>query len=190
MRLTEDDVLDIQCFVYFLFKGTIHPKLIGENYVFHLVRDLPQLENAFRLFTEALRQHPKGGRADNRAEEYLVACYVNKDREQARAMVAAVPNEQPNDVYAHFFQLAQHFIYNTFAEPIQDPEYLRDLDGLGVIAVPPFALWTNVVNASAPNEAAAYARALRRANDRVRSMYDGQEPAEPFQDWELEQEIY
>jgi hypothetical protein len=192
MRLPEDDLLDIQCFVYFLFKGTIHPTLIAHNceYTYHLVREPAQLENVFRLFTEALRQHPLGGRADNRAEEYLVAQYVNKDREQAQALLATLPQEQPNDVYAHFFQLAQQFIHNTFADPIQSPEYLRDLDGLGVIAVPPFALWTNVVNAPAPDEATAYARALRRANDRVRLMYDGQEPEEPFQDWEIEQEIY
>jgi hypothetical protein len=192
MRLAEDDVLDIQCFVYFLFKGTIHPTLIAHNcdYTSHLVREPAQLENVFRLFTEALRQHPPGGRADNRAEQYLVAHYVHKDYKQAQALLATLPQEQPNDVYAQFFYFARHFIYNTFANPIQDPEYLRELDGLGVIAVPPFALWTNVVNAPAADETTAYAQALRRANDLVRLMYDGQAPAEPFQDWETAQEIY
>jgi hypothetical protein len=190
MRLAKDDLLDIQCFVYFLFKGTIHPKLIGENYVFELVRDLQLLENVFRLFAEALRQHSLGGRADNRAEEYLVAHYVNKDSEQAQALLATISSGQPDDVYTQFFQLAQHFIYNTFADPIQDPDYLLSLDGVGTYAVPAFAVWTNVVNAPAPDEATAYTRALQRANDRARAELDGDWPKEPFQDWEIDQEIY
>jgi hypothetical protein len=190
MRLTKDDLLDIQCFVYFLFKGTIHPKLIGENYVFGLVRDLQRLENVFRLFAEALRQHSLGGRADHRAEEYLVAHYVNKDSEQAQALLATISDEQPDDVHTHFFQLAQHFIYNTFADPIQNSDYLLGLDGVGTCAVPAFAVWTNVVNAPAPDKAAAYTRALQRANDRARAELDGDWPAEPFQDWEIDQEIY
>lgn len=192
MCLAEDDLLDIQCFVYFLFKGTIHPTLIAHNsdYTARLVREPEQLENVFRLFTEALRQHPPGGQADDRAAEYLVAHYVNRDSAQAQAVLATLPPAQPDDVYAHFLHFARHFIYNTFADPIQNPEYLRDLDGIGTLAVPPFAVWTNVVNAQAPDEATAYARALRRANDQVRLMYDGLVPQEPFQDWEVEQEIY
>ena len=190
MRLPEDDLLDIQCFVYFLFKGTLHPKLIGEDYVFYLVREPQQLENVFRLFTEALRLQLPGRQTDGQAGEYLVAYFVNGDREQAQALLAALPVEQPDDVYAHFFGLACHFIHNTFPDPIRYPEYLHDLDGIGTIAVPPFAVWTNVVNALAPDEATAYARALCRANDRARLMYDGRQRQEPFQDWEIEQEIY
>lgn len=190
MRLAEDDLLDIQCFIYFLFNGTIHPKLVEQDYVFRLVRDLPLLENVFRLFTEALRQHPVGGRADKRAEEYLVAHYVDKDSEKVQALLTTVPVEQPSDVYAHFFQLAQQFIYNTFADPIQDSDYLLGLDGVGTDAVPAFAVWTNVVNASFPDEATTYAKALQRANDRARAQLDGDLPEEPFQDWEIEQEIY
>jgi hypothetical protein len=190
MRLSEDALLDIQCFVYFLFKGTLHPKLIGEDYVFRLVREPQQLENTFRLFTEALRQQLPGWQVDGQTGEYLVAYFVNGNWEQAQALLATLPVEQPDDVYAHFFQVACHFIHNTFSDPIQYPGYLHDLDGIGSVAVPPFAVWTTVVNAPAPDEATAYARALRRANDRARLMYDGQQPEEPFQDWETEQEIY
>ncbi|GAB3851387.1 hypothetical protein GCM10028822_18000 [Hymenobacter terrigena] len=190
MRLPEDDLLDIQCFVYFLFKGTLHPKLIGADYVSHLVREPHLLENVFLLFTEALRQHGPGQRADDRAAEYLVEYFVNRDMEQAQVLLATAPVEQPDDVYAHFFQLAHHFIHNTFADPIQSPNYLLGLDGVGTDAVPAFAVWTNVVNAPAPDEATAYARALRRANDRARAQLDGDMPQEPFTEWELEQEIY
>ncbi|OGX83527.1 hypothetical protein BEN47_17485 [Hymenobacter lapidarius] len=190
MRLPDDDPLDIQCFVYYLFRGSLHSKLIGVDYVFRLVREPQLLENAFRLFTEALRQHAPGGRADNRATEYLVAYFVTQDLEQAQTLLATAPVDQPDDVYAHFFQLACHFIHNTFADPIQSPHYLFDLDGCGTDAVPAFAVWTNVVNALAPDDATAYARALRRANDRARVQLDGYRPQEPFSEWEWEQEIY
>lgn len=190
MRLPQDDLLDIQCFVYFLFKGTLHSQLIGVDYVFRLVREPLLLENVFRLFTEALRQHALGERADNRAEEYLVAYFVNQDLEQAQTLLATVSNKQPDDVYTHFFQLACHFIYNTFAGPIQLPDYLLGLDGVGTDAVPAFAVWTNVVNAPAPDDATAHARALQRANDRARAQLDGNLPQEPFTEWELEQEVY
>ena len=192
MRLPPDDLLDIQCFVYFLFKGTVHPALIAhdEGYTSQLLREPEHLEQAFRLFTEALRHHLPGEQADRRAGEYLVATYVTRDSEQAQALLATLPVEQPNDVYAQFFDFARRFVYKTFADPIQDPEYLSDLEGIGSAAVPPFAVWTNVVNAPAPDEQAAYARALRRANDQMRLQFDGQLPEEPFQDWEREQEIW
>lgn len=190
MRLPDDDPLDIQCFVYYIFNGTLHPKLIGEDYVFRLVREPHLLENAFRLFSEALRQHAPGERADHRAAEYLVAHFVTGDLAHAQALLATAPMDQPDDVYAHFFQLAHRFIHNTFADPIQLPHYLSGLDGVGTDAVPAFAVWTNVVNAPAPDDASAYARALQRANARARVQFDGVFPQESFSEWEWEQEIY
>jgi|GEM_PF-5111453 len=190
MRLPPDDLLDIQCFVYFLFKGTLHSQLIAVDYVSRLVREPLLLENVFRLFTEALRQRASGEHAANRAEEYLVAYFAKGDMEQAQALLATAPVDQPDDVYAHFFQLARRFILNTFAAPVQSPDYLLDLDGVGTDAAPTFAVWTNVVNAPAPDDATSYARALRRANDRARAQFDGDLPQEPFTEWELEQEIY
>ncbi|RSK45162.1 hypothetical protein [Hymenobacter rigui] len=190
MRLPNDALLDIQCFVYYLFAGTLHPQLIGTDYVFRLVRAPHLLENTFRLFTEALRQRAPGERADSRAEDYVVASFVTGDLARAQALLATAPMEQPDDVYARFFQLACQFMHNTFADPIQTPTYLVDLEGVGTDAVPAFAVWTTVVNRPAPDTATAYARALRRANDRARAQLDGDLPEEPFTDWELEQEIY
>ena len=83
MRLAEVDLLNIQCFVYYLFTGTLHPQLIGQWYVFYLVREPHLLENVFLIFTGALRQQPLGERSDNRAEAYLVTYFAKRDLAQA-----------------------------------------------------------------------------------------------------------
>ena len=189
MTLPADLPLDIQCFAYFLFKGTLTPDLYtAENYYLPpLLKEPAELERVFALFAHDLRT---GGSA-GLAADYLRARYARPDEARAAALLAQLPTHPPPDVYARFLELARCFVHNTFPDPIHNSRYLTDLEGCGTDAVRVFALWTNVVMQMAAASAAPdYAAALRRANERARDYFDGQLPAVPFTDEELDQEIW
>ncbi|MBD2715497.1 hypothetical protein KBK19_10660 [Microvirga sp. STR05] len=190
MLLSEDAKFVIQCFVYYLFKGTIAPELITSepNYVQSLLREPQQLEYTFHLLANALRQDE--GSAYSVAVEYLVAKYALHDHVRVEALLVSLHQTVFDDVYARFFQLACHFIYNTFDDPIQNPDYLLWLEGNGTDAVPTFATWTYEINRPFTDKVEAFSRALKRANERARRQFDDYAPAVWFTDDELEQDIY
>ena len=187
MNLPAGLPLDIQGFVYFLFKGTLTPALYtSENdYLPPLLRNPGELERVFALFAHDLRTSQRATAAD-----YLLARYAQPDEEPAAALLAQLPADPPPDVYTHLLELARCFAHNTFPDPIRHPRYLLDLEGCGTDAVRVFALWTNVVMQMAATSAEPdYAAALRRANERARDYFDGQPPTVPFTDKDLDQEI-
>ncbi|OON66450.1 hypothetical protein [Hymenobacter sp. CRA2] len=180
----------IQFFVYYLCKGTVHRNLIDAEppYVEQLLREREHLDHVFALFAEGLRRHLP--QPDTLATEYLLARYRRYDPQREAELLALLPPAPPADVYSHFLHLARCFIHNTFLEPIQDPHYLLELAGNGSDAVRTFAVWTNVLARTVGAGQADYDQALRRANEFARDLFDGQLPAQPFTEAELEQEIY
>jgi hypothetical protein len=89
--------------------------------------------------------------------------------------------------WREFLNFAYCFCNNSFPVPLQE-SYLPHLNGSGTDAVSAFAVWTNVLELDENQCPLNAAYALERANERI--LYWEQPPGKPFEEWELEQEIY
>jgi hypothetical protein len=191
MKLSEGTKLDIQCFVYFLFKGTLDPRLIGVEFDYFqaLQANRQALVNCFEIFAYATQ----GNRATPVSEivaNYILALHSQGDSADLALAHQAIDfnTRHPHTFWSAFLDLARRFCHNTFPRPLR-ADYVDTLAHNGTDAVPAFAVWTNVIeinDALAPLNAPW---ALQRANERLK-LWENEQPAVKFEDWELEQEIY
>lgn len=175
--------VDIQSFVYFLFKGTLDKRLIDLcdekiYYVNFLVNNPKVLYNAFIIFSSNYEKNYE--RANKLVADYVLAA-MNGNTEIPVSIDTLSPFWQA------FMQFVHCFCFNTFPNPMTT-NYLADMNGVGTDAVPAFAVWSNVVEIE--NEKVINNDyAIRRANERIK-MWEGIEPKVSFQEWELDQEIW
>jgi hypothetical protein len=192
MKISEEIKLEIQCFVYFFFKGTMaFNQLLGADidYLELVLADRELLYNCFKIFATAQRDGTSS--ADYSATEHLVADYlVDLHKGDAKAAYVKAQANLPASVdlpfWKEFLTLANCFCNNSFPIPLES-DYIVWLTG--VDAVPVFAVWTNVLKVD-KNQCPLNAEyALKRANERL-LLWDGKPENPPFAGWELEQEIY
>jgi hypothetical protein len=189
MKLPEQAKLHIQCFVYYLFKGTLDPRLIAANfnYLDKLLDNKDLLFNCFEVFTYG-SQKPNVVRPDHVVADYILALHGQMDLDTlAITNVAKQFNKKTFNYWTDFLVLAKWFCNNSFPDPLKD-DYVKGLNGCGTDAVPTFALWTNVIEIDERGRVLNSDKALKRANERIK-CWDNP-PSVKFEEWELEQEIY
>jgi hypothetical protein len=191
MKLPDDIKLKIQCFVYFLFKGTLDPRLITAefNYLEKLLSNPDTLYNCFEIFVYASRNNSLDN-PDQIVTNYILS--VHKKGDKAFSVLADQAKEfnskQSISYWTDFLVLAKWFCYNSFPKPLIE-NYLKGLDGCGTDAVPAFAIWTNLIEIDEHSKPINSDQALTRANERIKT-WDNVQPSVKFEEWELEQEIY
>lgn len=189
MKIPEETKLDIQCFVYFLFKGTMDPRLIASkfDYLDKLLDNKNLLFNCFEVFAYA-SQKVKDLRPDQVVADYILALHGHVNNNALEIINTARQfNKESISYWTDFLLLARWFCYNSFPDPLKD-DYVKELNGCGSCAVPIFALWTNVVEIDEHFRVTNSEKALKRANERIK-CWDNP-PSVEFEEWELEQEIY
>ncbi len=182
MKLPGEIKSEIQCYVYFLFKGTLDPRLISgkTNYLDKLLDRPNNLYSCFEIFAYAARTNSPNSHR-------VVADYIIGLHERAAEAIEYNQKQSPS-YWNDFLVLAKWFCRNSFPIPLNE-NYLKDLEGSGSTAVPTFAVWTNVVEVDESFKPVNSEFALKRANERIK-QWDNVQPAIKFEDWELEQEIY
>lgn len=190
MQLDQDTKLDIQTFVYFLFKGTLDQRLIflEVDYLDILTNKPSILYNCFEIFANHT-QNSNTSIAKEHVVEYIVdvstrdksASFTNKSDE------LKISHFKANPFWKDFLELARRFCFLEFEIPLNSFD-LRGLNGNGADAVPYFAIWTNVIELDEDGNIKNSEFALRRANERLKLWDDAQSYI--FSEDELEQEIY
>ncbi len=188
MKLTTDEKLKVQCFVYFLFKGTVDPRLIKAdyNYLDKLLAHPQLLYNCFEIFAFAVQDNKE--KAEQMASEYIIDIHKDGGRHSEILETAKKFNSQQTNYWKDFLTLARWFCFNSFPRPLSN-FHLDDLDGNGSDAVPVFAVWTNSLEVDNLRRSTNSEHALHRANQRLK-LWDNENPLIKFEEWELEQEIY
>lgn len=188
MKLTTDEKIKIQCFVYFLFKGTVDPRLIKAdyNYLDKLLAHPKFLYNCFEIFAFAAQDNKE--KAEQIVGDYILDIHKDSDRPSEILDAAVKFNSQQTNYWRDFLTLAKWFCFNSFPRPLSN-SYLSDLDGNGSDAVPAFAVWTNSLEVDNLKRSTNSEQALNRANQRLK-LWDNETPSTKFEEWELEQEIY
>ncbi|HEX8329505.1 MAG TPA: hypothetical protein VF629_18350 [Hymenobacter sp.] len=191
MKISEEIKLEIQCFVYYFFKGTMaFNQLLGADidYLKVVLADRQLLYNCFKIF--AATRVDDMDFVDN---ERLVANYL-VDLQKGDATVAYLnaqahfTSSMHTPFWREFLKLAYCFCNNSFPIPLTE-DYVPGLNGCGTAAVPAFAIWTNVLEVDKNQCPLNADYALKRANERL-LIWDGKTENPPFAEWELEQEIY
>ena len=188
MGIAEQAKIEIQTFVYFLFRGTLDPRLIDYkfNYLDHLLGRRQELYNCFEIFAYYSQQ------AGALAPQSIVADYIlelieNKKTKTDLNEISAY-NANSRSYWKDFLKLSKCFCHNQFPIPVENFD-LTELNGNGTDAVPFFAVWTNVVEIGGNGTVINSDYALIRANERLK-LWDNVQLAKPFDSWELEQELY
>lgn len=195
MKLNKDIKLDIQCFVYYFFKGTMgFNELLGADvdYLDRVLNNPPLLYNCFEIYAATAQlanvDYTKELTPESWVVEYLVNLHREEDPETAYIKAKAHYSALVNTAFwTEFLKLAYCFCKNSFPVSLQK-SYLPHLNGSGTDAVLAFAVWTNVLEVDENQRPLNAAYALQRANERI--LCWEQPPNKPFEDWELEQEIY
>lgn len=192
MKLQEDKRLGIQMFAYFLFRGTIEPKLISHKkyYLNVILNDKAILSNCFKIFA-AHFSNLDYKNSTIVVSNYLLSILNNESDKIIQKFIeeAEIMNANNKELFWNdFLELANCFCYNSFPTPVSN-DYILDLEGCGTDAVPTFAVWTNVIQINEDNQAVNGKDALLRANERI-ICWDKIEPKIPFEEWELDQELY
>jgi hypothetical protein len=189
MKLPEAIKLEIQCFVYFLFKGTMDPRLIASDfdYLDKLLDKNDLLYDCFEVFVYATQKR-QDVRPNKLVADYILALHGKMDEATLNIVTQARESNKESITYwTDFLQLAKWFCYNSFPDPLK-VDYIKGLNGCGTDAVQAFALWTNVVELDGDFKVVNSDKALKRANERIKSWDNA--PSIKFEEWELEQEIY
>ena len=178
---------DIHCFSYFLFRGTLDPRLIKAEYDYldKLLSDPASLYNCFKVFTYAsMKKEDPSALVGN----YIISLHNNESAASKLVWQAEEELKECRSFWKDFLVLARWFCFNSFPEPVNH-NYIPELHGCGTDGVPTFAVWTNVVQLDEDFNVLNSEFALQRANQRIK-LWDGQQPVKPFENWELEQELY
>lgn len=188
MKISADIKLEIQTFVYFLFKGTYNPKLIHAKYDYldKLLSDKDLIYNCFEIFSY-YAQNSEIKDLNGAVTEYIIELHDEATKVIDLKRVKE-HNSKTKTYWKDFLTLSKWFCYNEF--PVKINAFnLKDLNGCGTDAVPVFSIWTNVVEIDTSGLVINSEYALQRANDRLK-LWDNVKPLKPFSEWELEQEIY
>lgn len=183
MKIQEDIKVDIQSFVYFLFKGTLDKRLIDLYdkkiyYVNFLIKNQKVLYNTFIIFSSNYEKHY--GNSNKLVTDYILSAL--EGNAEIHNSIDTLP-----PFWQAFMQFVHCFCFNTFPFPMIS-NYLADMEGVGTDAVPAFAVWTNVIELE-NGEVINNDYAIRRANERMK-IWEGVEPNVSFKEWELDQEIW
>ena len=184
MKIPKDLKIDIQSFIYFLFKGTFNSELIflKEDYLPHLLSNNELLYNCFKIFASEKNNDYKVN-PENEIKDYIINYIKNKKLQK-------IEIKNLNDFWINFLKLSKVFCYNEFTQKVLNFNLL-DFSGVGSDAVPYFAVWTNVVEIDENFNVLNKEFALKRANERLLLYDDSLKLAIPkFESWELEQELY
>jgi hypothetical protein len=183
MKLNTDLKQDIQCFVYFLFRGHLDPRLINVefDYLDLLLNNPKLLYNCFEIFafdyqTKGKHRNPEIRKEifiiegeklektyENRLEvDYIIALNSEKELEAEKIRKKAFGfNSIQNNFWNDFLKLSWQFCFE-FVSKI-DSFNLVDLYNCGTDAVPAFAAWTNVVEINEISKVLNSEFALKRA---------------------------
>ncbi len=203
MKLTSFQKQELQCFVYFLFKGTLDPRLIIDDfdYMDKLLANPKLLYNCFEVLVYAIQTEELTNNfglnnqpvkwscgSDKLVADYILAIHNPEQEHFAKTLIekAIAFNSQQQNLFTDFLTLAKQYCFNSFPNPIIS-DYL-DTGGVG--AVQGFAHWTNVIEIDENLKPLNSEYALKRANQRVKLYNDLEKPAVKFESWELKQEIY
>jgi hypothetical protein len=189
MKLPKAIKVDIQSFVYFLFKGTMDPRFIAADfdYLDKLLDNKHLLYDCFEVFSYA-SQNVNDVNPVQIVSDYILAAHGQADKEVLEIVnVARQFNKKSINYWTDFLLLAKWFCYNSFPDPLNE-DYVRGLNGCGSDAVPVFALWTNAVEIDEHARVMNSDKALKRANERIK-WWDNLTSIK-FEEWELEQQIY
>jgi hypothetical protein len=191
MKLPDKIKLEVQCFAYFLFKGTLDHRLIVANfdYLDKLLANPNLVFNCFEIFVYEARLN-SDAETNKKVADYILALHgvTNQSSTEIIDTAKKFNTEQPTTYWSDFLVLAKCFCFNSFPKPLNE-EYLSDLNGCGSYAVPAFAVWSNVIEIDENLKPLNSEWALLRANERIK-LWDEIKPSVEFADWELEQEIY
>lgn len=184
MKIPENLKIDIQCFSYFLFKGTYSSELIHlkEDYVSYLLNNDDLLYNCFKIFAnQKNRNHTIN--PEKEISNYIIVSIKNKNFEK-------VELNKLNNFWLNFLKLSQNFCFNEFPQKV--PNFnLKDFNGVGSDVIPYFAVWTNVVEIDEDFNVINKEFALKRANERLLILDNSLKLIIPkFERWEIEQELY
>jgi hypothetical protein len=212
MNLNTNQKQEIQCFVYFLFKGTLDQRLISADYHYldKVLKKPDLLYNCFEIFAFAAQTSGLSGnflispkKHEGEEKKYVwgmnhrfVADYIiqihkgSTTNESAKSKMEQAKefNKKHNNIWKDFLVLSKWFCYNSFPNPVNE-NYVSGLNGVGTDAVPVFAVWTNIVEVDENLNVLNSDFALRRANERIK-LWDKEQPKQEFKEWELEQVIY
>ena len=191
MKLPEDIKLDIQCFVYFLFKGTLEPRLIqlDYNYLDKLLDNPTLAYNCFEVFA-FYAQQTEGEKPEKYVADYILEIHETSNTESTTIDLSEVKafNAKTKSYWNDFLKLSKRFCHNNFPISVKAFNF-KELNGVGTDAVPYFAVWTNVIEIDTAEVVTNSEHAFKRANERLK-LWDGAEGIEAFSETELEQEIY
>lgn len=165
------------------------PRLITAdfNYLEKILDNKDLLYNCFEVFAYA-SQEVNDVRPDKFVADYILALHGQGDKDPLDIVTVATRfNKESINYWGDFLLLAKWFCYNSFPVPLKE-DYIKGLDGCGTDAVPVFAVWTNVVEIDDNFKVENSDKALKRANERIKSWDNP--PSVKFEDWELKQEIY
>ncbi|MEP7265389.1 MAG: hypothetical protein ABI772_12870 [Bacteroidota bacterium] len=210
MKLAREQKQDIQCFIYFLFKGTFDERLIFAEYDYLdvLLKNPELLYNCFEIFAHDYQTNGKFRNPEIRKKifyieekqyekvyenplvvDYIIALHENNNTAAKEIVYKAQNfNSRQNNLWKDFLILARWFCFNSFPNPVNE-NYVPGLYGVGTVAVPAFAVWTNVLEIDENLIILNSKEALQRANERIK-LWDNEKPKSEFEYWELEQEIY
>ena len=188
--LAQNLKVDIQMFVYFLFKGTLHEKLLFSdfNYVDVLLNNQGTLYNCFEIFVFANRKQ-LDDITGFIANYIIMVCEKNEDAYKLSEQAISFNVLNNNDFWVGFLKLAKCFCFNLFEDKINN-DYLKGLDGCGSDALPAFAVWSNCIEINNDMTSVNAEFALKRSNERMKFLFDGIIPKLPFSEQEIEQELY
>ena len=210
MKLSADIKQTIQCFVYFLFNGHYDHSLIILEYDYRdkLIKDRQLLLNCFILFVydkltfgNFLYRNvgEKKFEIDSNEFEkkyYRINCvdYIHAIHNDNLDYYSEIINEanifiaNSNSFWCDFIELARCYCFEDFPQPIVE-SYLSYEQINGTDSVPPFAIWTNILEVDYQMKSLNGEFALRKANQRMNLPQDAR-PIDYFSESELDQEIY
>jgi hypothetical protein len=193
MKLTIDQKQKIQWFVYFLFKGTLDSRLIFANYDYKdkLLNDPALVYNCFEIFAFAAQARSDENLTDpdTLVADYILDIHTGDDAPGSSSIIerSVAYNRGQKSFWNDFLNLARCFCFSSFPDPLQENSLLQYY-GNGTDAVPPFAVWSNVIEVDEQLKPLNSEYALKRANMRMNLWDDAL--LKEFEEWELEQEIY
>ncbi len=184
MKISQEISDDIQIFVYFLFRGSLTPKLIQEDYVERLIANPDLLYGCFEVFAKNYFLGKNYQKSVSEVESFISKNEIYSNDKNSIEIVSLTKNS----FWFHFLQIAEIFCKGSF--PVEVTSFnLEEFNGNGTSAVPFFSIWLNNVELDSKGNMLNFDYSLKRANERLK-RWDDVEPERPFEDWELEQAIY
>ena len=186
MKLDLDTKTEIQCFVYFLFNGSLFSSNspYQTNYLDYLLSKPGLLYNCFEVFVYYAQKH------NARSANVAVCEYIEQVTAGEEPQIDELVRDNQQDItfWNDFLELAHQFCFDEMQESGIKFD-IQSLNGVGSDAVPIFAVWTNLIELDSEkritNKQYAHDRLLQRFGNDRHGKYIPR-----FENWEIEQEIY